>query len=75
MAQSSQDSSDHPVPVVDMDERRQMWSSFLNVSKWFALGIMGLIFFLIFTLIVGVPFLPALVGILLFIFLAGALFH
>ena len=59
----------------ELASHRKGWEFFLKFSKWFALGVLGFIFFLIFTLIGHAPFVPTLVLMAVAVFILGSLFH
>lgn len=59
----------------ELAAHRRGWQFFLQFSKWFALTILGLVFFLIFTLIGHAPFIPVFVLILAAVLILGSIFH
>ena len=71
----------HPVTVaaqpahMDPAVNQRNWQAFLKSAKWFSLGILGIVFFLIIWLIGHAPLVPAFLIIALVAFAIGALFH
>lgn len=59
----------------ELASHRQGWEFFLKFSKWFALSVLALIFFLIFTLIGHAPLVPVFVIMLVAVLVLGSLFH
>lgn len=54
-------------------EHRKGWDFFVKASKWFALHVLGLIFFLIFWRVGHAPFVPTFVMIAAAVYILGAL--
>jgi hypothetical protein len=59
----------------DLAEHERGWHVFLKSAKWFALHVLGLVFFLIFVLVGHAPFIPTLVIMVLAVYFLGSLFH
>jgi hypothetical protein len=59
----------------ELATHRRGWETFLKIAKWSALSTLGLIFFLIFTLIGHAPFIPVLILMLVAVFILGSIFH
>jgi hypothetical protein len=59
----------------DVTERRRGWHFFLMASKWFALHVLGLVFFLIFILVGHAPIIPTFVLVVLAVYIVGSVLH
>ena len=59
----------------ELASHRRFWQAFLKFSKWFALIILGIVFWLIFWLIGHLPLLPVLLVMAVAVFILGSLFH
>jgi hypothetical protein len=68
-------------PVQGTDEspevaaHRRGWEFFLKASKWFALHVLGLVFFLIFWRVGGAPLVPTFVLMAAAVYILGSIFH
>jgi len=67
----AQDTQESP----EVAAHRRGWQFFLKAAKWFALLVLGLVFFLIFSLVGHAPFIPTFVLIAAAIFILGSIFH
>lgn len=59
----------------ELASHRQGWQFFLKIAKWCSLSILGLVFFLIFTLIGHAPFVPVFILMLIAVLILGSIFH
>lgn len=68
------DDSEHSSSPIDVNEREHTWHGFLELSKWSALTVLALIFFLILWRVGHWPFVPTAVIMAAIAFGLGKLF-
>ena len=57
----------------EVAEHRKGWDFFVKASKWFALHVLGLVFFLIFWRVGHMPWLPDAVMMVAAVYILGSL--
>jgi len=62
-------------PAPDLAEHERGWHFFLKFAKWFALHVLGVVFFLIFVFVGHAPAVPTFVLMVLAVYVIGSVFH